>query len=159
MYLHFDWSNNCGEFFHHELAKSISTILKRNISLAKLQTNKNAHAQINFAAKSPLISPNGNRPLVPWAQFYASTVFALFPLCFCQSAHYLPIDVDVKKADQSKCSCKEQILSHAFQNTLSVIFGLRERRAFMSAGLLAVLGLVRGKLILLNRPRYVTELR
>ena len=36
MYLCFDWSNNCGEFFHRELVKSILTILKRSISPAKL---------------------------------------------------------------------------------------------------------------------------
>ena len=59
MYLCFDWANNCGEFFHRELVKSV---LKRNISPAKLYTNKNAHAQINFAPKSPFISPNGNQP-------------------------------------------------------------------------------------------------
>ena len=63
MYLCFDWSNNCGEFFHRELVKSVLTILKRNISPAKLQANKNVHAQINFAAQSPFISPNGNQPL------------------------------------------------------------------------------------------------
>ena len=63
MYLRFDWSNNCGEFFRRELVKSILTILKRNISPAKLETNKNAHPQINFAAKSPLILPNGNLSL------------------------------------------------------------------------------------------------
>ena len=31
-----DWSKNCGEFFRHELVKFILTILKRNISPAKL---------------------------------------------------------------------------------------------------------------------------
>ena len=47
----------------HELIKFILTILKRNILLAKLQTNKNAHARINFTAKSAIILPNGNPPL------------------------------------------------------------------------------------------------
>ena len=115
MYLRFDWSNNCGEFFCRELVKSLLTTLKINISPAKLQTNKNAHAQTNFAAKSALISPNGNPPLAPWANFVVP-FFSHFNL----SAHYLPIDDDVKRTDQSKCSCKEQILSDAFQNTLSV---------------------------------------
>ena len=63
MYLCFDWSNKCGEFFRRELVKSVLTILKRNISPAKLKTNKNPHAQIYFAAKPPFISPNGNPPL------------------------------------------------------------------------------------------------
>ena len=53
MYLCFDWSSNCGEFFRRELVKSILVILKRN---------KNAHAQINFVAKLPFILPNENRP-------------------------------------------------------------------------------------------------
>ena len=40
MYLRFDWSNNCGKFFfRRELVKSILTILKRNISPAKLKAN------------------------------------------------------------------------------------------------------------------------
>ena len=62
MCLCFDWSNSCDDFFRRELVKFILTILKKNISPAKLQTNENAHAQINFTAKSPLISPNGNPP-------------------------------------------------------------------------------------------------
>ena len=41
----------------------ILTILTRNILPAKLQTNKNPHAQINFAAKLPFFSHNGNPPL------------------------------------------------------------------------------------------------
>ena len=36
MYLRFDWSSNCGEFFRRELVKFILTSLKRNISPAKL---------------------------------------------------------------------------------------------------------------------------
>ena len=32
-----DWSNNCDEFFYRELVKSVLTILKRNISPAKLE--------------------------------------------------------------------------------------------------------------------------
>ena len=32
----FDWSNNCGDFFRREIVKFILTILKRNISPAKL---------------------------------------------------------------------------------------------------------------------------
>ena len=55
--------NNCGYVFGRELIKFILTILKRNISLAKPQTNKNAHAQINSVAKSSFILPNGNPPL------------------------------------------------------------------------------------------------
>ena len=62
MYLCFDWSNNWGDFFGHKLVKFTLTILKRNISPAKLQTNKNVHAQINFAAQLPFISSNGNLP-------------------------------------------------------------------------------------------------
>ena len=58
MYLRFDWSNNCGYFFPLELVKFILIILKRNFSPAKLQANKNAHARINFAAKSPFILAN-----------------------------------------------------------------------------------------------------
>ena len=33
MYLRFDWSSNCGEFFRRELVKSILTILKKNESI------------------------------------------------------------------------------------------------------------------------------
>ena len=62
MYLGVDWSINCGDFVRRELVKLIFNILKLNISPAKVLTNKNAHAQINFAANSPFISPNGNRP-------------------------------------------------------------------------------------------------
>ena len=58
MYLRFDWSKNCGEFLRRELVKSILTILKKNISLAKLETNWNTHAQIIFAAKSLFILSN-----------------------------------------------------------------------------------------------------
>ena len=65
MYVHFDWSNDCGEFFRRQLVKSILTILKRNISPAKLLINTNTHAQINLVAKFPLISPNGNPPYKP----------------------------------------------------------------------------------------------
>ena len=60
MYLCFDQSNNCGDFSRHEVVKFILPILKRNFSTAKLQANKNAHAQINFAAKLSFISPNVN---------------------------------------------------------------------------------------------------
>ena len=83
MYLRFDWSNNYGEFFRRELVKSLLTILKINISPAKLQTNKNAHAQTNLAAKSTLISPNGNPPLAPSDKFCGS-IFLHF-----QSKHSL----------------------------------------------------------------------
>ena len=62
MYLRVDWSINCGDFVRRELVKLIFNILKLNISPAKVLTNKNAHAQTNFAANSPFISPNGNRP-------------------------------------------------------------------------------------------------
>ena len=61
-YLCSDWSNSCGDFFHCELVKFIVTILKRNISPAKLSISKNAHTQINFTAKSPFILLNGNPP-------------------------------------------------------------------------------------------------
>ena len=59
----FDWYDTCGNFSHCELIKFILIILKRNILAAKLYTNKNVHAQISFAAKSPFISPNRNPPL------------------------------------------------------------------------------------------------
>ena len=62
--LRIDWSNDSGDFFPRELVKFILTNLKRNISPLRLQTNVNAHAQICFAAKSKVISPNGNPPLV-----------------------------------------------------------------------------------------------
>ena len=48
MYFRFDWSNNCGNFFRRELVKYILTILKRNISPAKLQANKNAHVHMKW---------------------------------------------------------------------------------------------------------------
>ena len=41
-----------------ELVKFILTILKRNISPSKLQTNRNAHALTDFTAKSPFTLPN-----------------------------------------------------------------------------------------------------
>ena len=56
----FDWSNNGGDFFRSQLVKFILTILKKNILPLKLQRNVNAHAQIYFEAKLPVISPNGN---------------------------------------------------------------------------------------------------
>ena len=43
MYSLFDWSSNCGDSFRRELAD-------------------NAQAQIYFAPKSPVISPNVNMP-------------------------------------------------------------------------------------------------
>ena len=46
MYLCFDWSNNCGNFFRQELVKRILTILERNISPAK----------IHFQSESPFLS-------------------------------------------------------------------------------------------------------
>ena len=55
----FDWSNNCRDFFRRELV----LFLKRNISPLKLQANFNPHAQIYFAAKLLVISPNRNPPL------------------------------------------------------------------------------------------------
>ena len=42
--------------------KFMLIILKRNLSPLTLQTNVNAHAQIYFAAKSSVMSPNGNPP-------------------------------------------------------------------------------------------------
>ena len=62
--LFFNWPSNCGDFFRRELVKLILTFLKRNISPLKLPTNINAHAQIYFTAKSSIISPNGNPPLL-----------------------------------------------------------------------------------------------
>ena len=59
----FDWSINYGDyFFRRELVKFILAILKKNISTAKVKTNGNAHAQMNFAAKSPFVLPNGKPP-------------------------------------------------------------------------------------------------
>ena len=49
-------------FFCPKLVKFMLIILKRNVSPLTLQANVNAHAQIYFAAKSPVISPNGNPP-------------------------------------------------------------------------------------------------
>ena len=61
--MYFDCSDNSGGFFRHELINIILTILRRNISPLKRQTNINAHAQFYFAAKSPVISPKRNPPL------------------------------------------------------------------------------------------------
>ena len=60
----FDWSDNSGDFFRRKLVKIILTILRRNISPLKIKANVNAHAQIYFASKSPVILPNENPPLV-----------------------------------------------------------------------------------------------
>ena len=43
--------------------------MKRNISPAKLYTNKNLHSQIYFAAKSSFILPKGNPPLTEYFVF------------------------------------------------------------------------------------------
>ena len=66
----FDWSNNSGDFFHHKLVKIILTILRRNISSLKLQTNVNAYTQIYFAVKSLVIPPHGNPPLAKCVAHY-----------------------------------------------------------------------------------------
>ena len=51
MYLCFDWSNNCGEFFRRELVKSVLTILKRNISYISSPRNRHSFRLMEIRLK------------------------------------------------------------------------------------------------------------